>query len=95
MPSTDIIRQKTSRLDFVPMPYSHGDWFISKLIEIGFTWKDNTPPHYRLVSGKLECIVSPFPNVVILDRHERSFTSELYRHPFPKMSLNLMSFSTI
>lgn len=79
--STDIIRQKTSNLDFVPMPYSHGDWFISKLLELGFTWSENTPPHFRLFSGNLKCIVSPYPNVVILDKHERSFTHELYCHP--------------
>lgn len=79
--SHNIIDDKIAAPNFVPMPYSYADWFISKLLEVGFIWGYDLAPHYRLISDDIEIIVSPFPNVVIVDKHHRSFVTELYCHP--------------
>jgi len=81
MKETHVIAIRRNSPDFAPMPYSYADWFVGKLIQLGFDWEDSSPPHFRLVSGDIEIVVSPYPNVVTVVKHRRSFVTELYCHP--------------
>lgn len=81
IPSYEIIDQKLADPHWSPKPYSYGKWFIDKLLDMGFYWEDDTPPHFRVRVGNIKVVVSPFPNMVIVDEVKRGFTFEIYYHP--------------
>lgn len=78
MKSTDLIDKILSRPDWTPKPYSYADWFNSKLLELGFYFDNEHLFAYQLKSRDLIITVATHPNIVILDRHNRSFIAELY-----------------
>jgi len=81
MKSTEYIDNLLKSENFQPKPYSHGDWFCKYLNQVlGFRWDDNQPPHYRLRAGSLIVLVSPYPNVVVVDFNHGAFTTEKYFH---------------
>ena len=81
MKSVDIIQSRLNNPSWIPGKYSDADWFNQKLIDLGFIWDDDTPPHYKLSTNDFRITVSPFSNVVILCQSKRSFEMELYCHP--------------
>ncbi len=80
MKSLEIINQKLSDPNWVPKPYSYGNWFIETLIDMGFSWQDDQPPHFLLRSGNIAITVSPYSNVVVIDNVIKGFCFELYCH---------------
>jgi hypothetical protein len=82
MKSYKIIESKQACPNWIPMPYTHGDWFIQKLLDCGFWWEINEKPHFKLRSGDFEVIISPYPNVVTVDEYVRGMKREVYCHSF-------------
>lgn len=80
MKSNEIIDAKLKNPEWSPKDYSYGDWFKNKLIEIGFWFKDDQPPHFELQSSNFIIVVSPYPNVVVIFKNNRSFFNEIYCH---------------
>lgn len=99
MKSVDIINSKLTDPNWVPGHYDRANWFNQKLLDLGFIWDDDTPPHYKLSSNVFRITVSPFPDVVIICESKRSFEMELYCHPtipqndveFDEFLLNIQS----
>lgn len=75
--SLDIISKKLNDPNFCPLPYTRAKWFLDKLESIGLYYDDSTLPHYRMKSNDIIVTVSPYPNIVIIDKNERSFNREL------------------
>lgn len=78
--SDKIIDQILADPTWSPKPYSSAKWFTDKLLDMGFYWQDDQPPHFRLQSGNIKIVVSPYVNVVIVDEVKRGFTFEIYYH---------------
>lgn len=82
MKSKEYIGSLLKSENFKPKPYSHADWFCNYLNQVlGFYWEDDTPPHFKLRAGSLIVTVSPYPNIVIVDVHEKVIVTEKYFHP--------------
>lgn len=79
--SLEIIDDRIKDSNFAFMPHSHADWFRNKLEEMGFRYRDDQPPHFKMNAGDIGVTISPYPNVVIVDEKLRSFTNEIYCHP--------------
>lgn len=78
MKSIDLIDKILSRPDWTPKPHSYAEWFNSKLLELGFCFNNESLYGYQLKNRDLIITVAAHPNVVILDKHNRSFIAELY-----------------
>ena len=78
MKSILLINEILADPNFLPGKYENHQWFANKLLEIGFYWEDDSPPHYKLRASSLIVTISPFPNVVIVDKNCGSFHSEIY-----------------
>lgn len=79
--SKEIIDGKLANPEWVPMPYSYANFMSAKLLELGFYWEDDTPPHYKLRTADIIVTISPYPNVLIVEKRVRApFPMELYCH---------------
>lgn len=82
--SNRIIDDAVSDPNFAPKPYDYADWFIGRLLEIGFMWEDDQKPHFKLFCRDICITISPYPNVVIVGRRIKSFVREIYcQHGIP------------
>ena len=81
MKHKEIINRKISDINFIPMSYDHGDWFFAKLLDMGFYWVDDTKPHFKLSDHTLLITISPYPNVVLVEKYCRMpYSVEIYAH---------------
>lgn len=69
MKSNELIESIISSPDFQPKPYSYAVWFLNRLIAEGFFYLDgwDKPPHYKMATFQITIIISPYPNVVIVE----------------------------
>lgn len=81
MKSINIIDRRLKDPNWIPGNYDRASWFNQKLLDLGFIWDDDSPPHYKLFSNAFRIIVSPFPDIVVICENKRSFEIELYCHP--------------
>lgn len=80
IPAYEIISKNLGDLNWSPKPYSYANWLKQKLLDMGFTWVDDSAPHFCLQASYILITISPYPNIVIVSERNRSFTSELYCH---------------